>query len=202
MAVGTPTLELTKHTRVPAMPSEVYQSMSFDARGELLLSWADEAGSVFVHCFESWHEPVEFKHQDFRYPTAQRFADGRWLITDSRCRETEKNARLFSQDLKLIRELRLGDAIEQIIVDPKDSIWVGYFDENPLGLREFSDNGDLVYDFNNSSGHNILCLYAMHLDSRQDLWVYPYTDFYLARVSDRDAQIVIDECPSKAPRRS
>ncbi|PJE32038.1 hypothetical protein CVM39_02795 [Pseudooceanicola antarcticus] len=97
--------------------------------------------------------------------------------------------------MKLLREFRLGDAIENVIVDRKDGIWTGYFDENPLGLREFSDTGDLLYDFKNSSGHDIFDLYAMHLDLRGDIWIYPHTDFYLARISNRVAEIIIERCP-------
>lgn len=193
--MATPTLELTKQAGVVPLPAEVYRSLSFDACGELLLSWSDKNGSVFVECVESYHEPLEFKNQDFRFPAVQRFADGRWLMTDGRCRETENNARVFSRDLELLSEFRLDDAIEQIIVDTKDCIWVGYFDENPLGLRKFSDTGDLLYDFNNSSGRDIFDLYAMHLDLGGDIWVYPYTDFFLARITNGAVEVVIERCP-------
>ncbi|MGR3376174.1 hypothetical protein [Salipiger abyssi] len=193
--MATPTLELTKQAGIVPLSTEVYRSLNFDARGELLLSWLDKSGSIFVDCVGSHFEPIEFKQQDFRFPTVQRFADGRWLITDSRCRDGEDNARVFSQDLELLREFRLDDAIEQIIVDTKGGIWVGYFDENPLGLREFSDTGNLLYDFNNSSGHDIFDLYAMHLDLEGDIWVYPYTDFYLARISSGAVEVVLERCP-------
>lgn len=192
--MATPTLELTKNAGVVPLPTEVYRSLDFDARGELLLSWLDKSGSIFVDCVGSRLEPLEFKQQGFRFPTVQRFADGRWLIADRRCREAENNARVFSRDLELLSEFRLDDAIEKIIVDTKDGIWVGYFDENPLGLREFSDTGDLLYDFNNSSGHDIFDLYAMHLDLGGDIWVYPYTDFYLARISSGAVEVVIERC--------
>lgn len=197
MTLATPTLELTKQAGVVSLPTAVYRSLNFDARGELLLSWLDKSGSIFVDCIESHHGPLEFKQQNVRFPAVQRFADGRWLIADRRCREAENNARVFSKDLDLLSEFRLDDAIEQIIVDAKDHIWVGFFDENPLGLREFSDTGDLVYDFNKSSGHDIFDLYAMHLDRMGDLWVYPYTDFYLARISSRVVEVVVDSCPVK-----
>lgn len=193
--MATPTLELTQQSGVVRLPTEVYRSLNFDARGELLLSWSDKSGSIFVDCVGSHLEPLEFKRQDFRFPIVQRFADGRWLLADSRCREAENNARVLSPDLELLREFRLDDAIEQIIVDTMGGIWVGYFDENPAGLREFSDTGDLLYDFNNSSGHDIFDLYAMHLDQEGDIWVYPYTDFYLARISSGTAEVIVERCP-------
>lgn len=201
--MATPTLELTNRVRVGPLPTEVYRSLQFDACGELLLSWSDNDGSIFVGCDGCWQAPLKFDHQDFRFPTVQRFADGRWLVVDSRCRDTGDNARVFSQDLKLLRELRLDDAIEQVIVDSKDDIWVSYFDQNPLGLRKFSDKGGLIYDFNNSSGHNIFDLYAMHLDIRGDIWVYPSPDFYLSRISNGAAEaveVVIDKCPVKGAK--
>jgi len=198
--MATPTLELTKQAGVVPLPTDVYHCLDFDARGELLLSWLDKSGSIFVDCVGSHLEPLEFKHQGFRFPTVQRFADGRWLIADCRCGEAENNARVFSQDLKLRREFRLDDAIEQIIVDTKGGIWVGYFDENPLGLRQFSDTGDLLYDFNSSSDHDIFDLYAMHLDQEGDIWVYPYTDFYLARISSGAVEVVVEKCPVKGAK--
>ncbi|WP_298259973.1 hypothetical protein [uncultured Litoreibacter sp.] len=194
------TLELTKQAGVVPLPTEVYRSLNFDARGELLLSWLDKSGSIFVDCVGSHLEPSEFKHLGFQFPTVQRFTDGRWLIADKRCREAENNARVFSQDMELLREFRLDDAIEQVLVDTKGGIWVGYFDENPLGLREFSDTGDLLYDFNNSSGHDIFDLYAMHLDLEGDIWVYPYTDFYLARISSGAVEVVVERCPVKGAK--
>ena len=33
----------------------------------------------------------------------------------------------------------------------------------------------------------------MHLDLRGDIWVYPYTDFYLARVSTGTVEVVVDK---------
>lgn len=198
--MATPTLELTKQAEVVPFQSEVYRSLNFDARGELLFSWLNESGSIFVDCIGSDNKTLEFKNQNFRFPTVQRFTDGRWLIIDARCGEADTNARVFSQDFEPLREVRLDDAIEQIIVDIKDSIWVGFFDENPLGLREFSDNGDLLYDFNKSSGHDIFDLYAMHLDSMGNLWVYPYTDFYLARISSSTVEVVVESCPVKGAK--
>lgn len=198
--MAIPTLDLTKQADVASLPAEGHPSLNFDARGKLLLSWANKSGSVLVDCVGSWQEPLEFKHQNFSYPIAQRFTDGRWLILDRRCEATERSARVFSQDLVLLGEFLIDDAIEQVIVDPKDGIWVGYFDENPLGLRRFTDNGDLTYDFNTSSGHSIFDLYAMHLDLTGDVWVYPYADFYLARISNEEVEIVIDRCPVKGAK--
>jgi len=194
------TLELTKRTSVPSQPQRDYRSFQYDARGELLLSWSGGDRSTYVVCEGNWQEPLQFECQDFLFPLVQRFADGRWLVVDRRSNDSDDNARVFSKDLDLLIDFRLDDAIEQVIVDPNDEIWVGYYDENPLGLRKFSDKGDLIYDFNVSSGHDIFELYAMDLDAEGNIWVYPYTDFYLARISNEDVEIVIESCPVKGAK--
>ena len=194
------TLELAKRTSVPPVSQRAYRSLQYDARGELLLSWSGGDRSTYVVCEGNWQEPLLFECQDLFSPFVQRFADGRWLILGRRCNGTDRNARVFSKDLDLLNEFRLDDAIEQVIVDPNDEIWVGYYDENPLGLRKFSDKGDLIYDFNASSGHNIFDLYAMDLDAEGTIWVYPYKDFYLARISKEDVEVVIENCPVKGAK--
>lgn len=194
------TLELAKRTSVPSQPQRDSLSFQYDARGELLLSWSGGDRSTYVACEGNWQEPLQFECQDFLFPLVQRFADGRWLVVGRRRSGTDRNARIFSTDLDLLNEFRLNDATEQVIVDPNDEIWVGFHDENPLGLRKFSDKGDLIYDFNASSGHNIFDLYAMDLDAEGNIWVYPYTDFYLARISNEDVEIVIESCPVKGAK--
>lgn len=198
--MATLTLELTNKTTVAPLPAGAYLSLNFDARGDVLLSWLDESGALFVDCVGSMEAPVRFESLGFRFPKVQRFSDGRWLIVDGRCMDNQRNARIFSPALTSLQEFSLDDAIEQVVIDPKDNIWVGYFDENPIGLRKFSDAGELIYDFNTSSGYDIFDLYAMHLDLREDLWVYAYTDFYLARISNGAAEIVIEECPVEGAR--
>ncbi|MEM9840862.1 MAG: hypothetical protein AAF830_17155, partial [Pseudomonadota bacterium] len=34
-----------------------------------------------------------------------------------------------------------------------------------------------------------------HLDLKSDIWVYPYTDFYLARISSGAVEVVVERCP-------
>lgn len=198
--MSTQTLELKKWVSVPPLPERAYSSLQYDARGKLLLSWWDGGTSIYVACDGNWHEPLQFERRHVRFPVVQRFTDGRWLFVHPRCADSNDNARVFSKDLDLLSEFQMDDAIGQVIIDPNDGIWAGYYDENPLGLRKFSDKGDLIYDFNASSGHNIFDLYAMDLDAEGNIWVYPYTDFYLARISNEDVEIVIENCPVKGAK--
>lgn len=129
----------------------------------------------------------------------QRFSDGRWLIVESRAgrkmSDHKRNAAIYSTDLQRQSEFSVGDAVHGTIIDEADQIWVGYFDENPVGLKRFSETGDVEYDFNRSSDHDIFDLYAMTLGADGAIWVYPYTDFYLGRLTGDQHEIVLQQAP-------
>lgn len=139
------TLEVTKCADIDDLPN-VYHHLNFDAQGQLLLSWSVRSGSTFLKVIGEPDTKVELKKPHLQFPMAQRFQDGRWLIADARCEAGARNAHLFSPDFQLLSSFHLGDAIGHLRVNQQDQIWVGHFDENPLGLRCYNDAGQLTYD--------------------------------------------------------
>ncbi|WP_189677917.1 hypothetical protein [Sphingomonas glacialis] len=96
-------------------PSRIEQLYKI-GRARLLTRAADgwQDGPVF---------PLETAH-----PLIDRFSDGRWLVVASRTR-SEPNARVLAPDGALQSRFMLGDAIEHVVIDSLDRIWVGWFDE-------------------------------------------------------------------------
>jgi len=177
--------------------SGAFISLAFDASGELVLGWTDSKQGLTVECF-NWDVGMRVQENAKGYvcPIVQRFTDGRWLTVESRSRRKSRNAHVLSEDFEKQRKFNVGDAIEQIVIDRQNRIWIGYFDESGgVGLRRYSDSGEMTYDFNQSSGLNIFDLYAMTIDQQGSLWIYPYTDFYLARVTEDLAEVVLDKAP-------
>lgn len=154
-------------------------------------------GAITVDDFDGPQRVIRPKQAKFKFPIIQRFSDGRWLVVESRTPQGhQKNASILSPDLtQHLTTFAVGDAVENVLIDQTDQIWVGYFDENPDGLKRFSQTGEVEYDFNRSSGHNIFDLYAMTMGSKGELWICPYTGFYLARLADDAAKIVLKEAP-------
>ncbi|MEM8979820.1 MAG: hypothetical protein AAGD04_10070 [Pseudomonadota bacterium] len=195
-----PRIELTKLHDVEPLGEDIWRWLSFDASGTLLLSWVDPLGTLFARDFGVLPAAQAFEGLRFRYPKVQRFADGRWLVVDSRCQDGQTNGRLFAHNAKLIADICLEDAIRDIVVDGQNQIWVGYFDENPTGLRAFNAQGHVFYDFNASTDLDIYELYAMHLEQSGGLWVYAFEDFFLARVARGRVEVVLDSCPVEGAR--
>ncbi|OAO10499.1 hypothetical protein A8B76_10525 [Roseovarius indicus] len=178
-----------------------FSSMSYDAQGELLLSWTDGTGPLMVEHVGTEQVPIALIGQPARFLEVQRFSDGRWLLADMRCRKDELNCQILSPSLDPLHRFKAGDAIEQIIIDQDDNIWVGYFDENPTaGLLRFSADGQIMFDFGASSGLWVLDVYAMHLDRAGSVWAHPYPDFCLAKISGETVTMILDETPVKGAR--
>ncbi|SMX34441.1 hypothetical protein [Actibacterium lipolyticum] len=193
-------LEVEKIASTRPVPNGTNRSINFDAQGQLVLSWVDDRGRICIEGFGKHPAYAEIEADEIRFPEVQRFRDGRWLVTGSRCADHVKNSRLYSPNFEFLSSFHSGDAVAQTIIDLNDNIWIGYFDENPIGLRRFSGAGNLTYDFNNSSGHDIFDLYAMHLRVNGDVWVYAYDDFYLAKISGDMVEIVLKTCPVEGAR--
>lgn len=126
------------------------------------------------------------------------------LIACARCRyrgkDTDKNARIYSNDGRFLRDLTLGDGIEHLQTDEAGDIWAGYFDEgvfgnygwnDPLGasgLVRWNTDGEKTFEFSPASGLDQICdCYALNV-SGKDTWLCYYTDFPFVRI--RDGQIV------------
>ena len=192
-------LKLTDPVPVVAPPpADAFQALSFDASGALLWAWVAPDGSLVVEDFQTRHT-LPPHHAKFRFPLVQRFTDGRWLVVETRSRRGnaahEQNAAIYTDKLERQTAFAVGDAVHGVVIDKADQIWVGYFDENPVGLKRFSNAGAVEYDYNQSSGQNIFDLYAMAMDQNGDLWLYPYTDFPLVRLAADRAQVILNPAP-------
>lgn len=195
--MATKTLEPPLYASNSEHLSGAFVSLTFDACGELVLAWTDAKHRLTVDCF-NWDVGIRVQENVEGYvcPIVQRFTDGRWLTVECRSRRKQRNARVLTEGFDKQGKFSVGDAVEQIIVDRKNRIWVGYFDESGgVGLRRYSDRGEMTYDFNQMSGLNILDLHAMTIDQQGSIWIYPYTDFYLARVTDDQANVVLETSP-------
>jgi hypothetical protein len=105
----------------------------------------------------------------------------------------DKNGRVFNKQGAFIRDLLLGDGIQNLQVSSQNTIWTSYFDEgvfgnygwtNPVGsvgLRAWDFNGNEIYKYNNDGNHFISDCYALNVIDDNNVWFYFYTDFELAR---------------------
>lgn len=160
-----------------------------------------EAGTALLLTLDGigWREemrvPLEMPH-----PLVDRFTDGRWLIVGSRT-DGAPNARLLAPDGSLLDRFMLGDAIEHVVIDREDRIWVGWFDEgiggsgndgwrvpgeerppSDRGIGCFNATGKLVPLPPIPEAGWISDCYAL-APVWEGAWVCPYTDFPLLHFS-------------------
>ncbi|AHE57483.1 hypothetical protein [Sphingomonas sanxanigenens] len=140
---------------------------------------------------------------DWGWTHAQRLPGGGYALASSRSVVGKKNLQLFDDRGNLVTRFPAGDAIEHMAVDDQGRIWVGYFDEgifghDPLsyaGLSRFSETGRLDYQWDYSTHGPILDCYALTLDGAGRAWLCPYTEFFVAAITDDDVRIVMSEAP-------
>lgn len=113
----------------------------------------------------------------------------------------DRNGRVYSSDGKLVREILLGDGIENVQTTTSGKIWTSYFDEgvfgsygwiDPVGapgLIAWNPSGKKLYEFSPSQGLDFISdCYAMNVASDSDIWIYYYTEFPLVHL--RDGEVV------------
>ena len=149
----------------------------------------------------------------FSFPLLQRFVDGRWLIVEPRNASVAPNAFIFDKSGTPIHAFYVGDGIQMVVVDRKDKIWIGYFDEGifgafdapadhpwhrfgPNGLVRLDTKGNVEFAYNrNHPNKSISDIYAMTIDDRDELWFSPYTDFFLASIEGNEVSFVLPRSP-------
>ncbi|MFC8900210.1 hypothetical protein [Streptomyces cinereoruber] len=73
-------------------------------------------------------------------------------------------------------------SIEHLLVDEAGDLWVGHFDENPLGIRRWSATGRIRWASGDVPGAGwIMDCYALNV-SGTSAWACPYTDFPLLEI--------------------
>ena len=157
--------------------------------------------SVYSPEGEKTHS-IKIHGEPFNITEVQPTPDG-YLLVCPRCyrrsdSDIEKNGRVYDSSGNLIREIVLGDGIEQVMVSKGKNVWVSYFDEgifgnygwdSPLGssgLVEWTLDGKKCYEFEPPDGLDYMAdCYSLNIDLNEDVWCYYYTDFPIVRIKDR-----------------
>lgn len=122
------------------------------------------------------------------------------LLLNARChlyrnKTAENNAVIVDRLGNIVREMCLGDGIENCIVTDDARIITSYFDEGvfgnygwgnvdseePIGscgLIVWNQYGEIIWK---NEHYDICDCYAMNIDSKQNFWFYYYTDFELIK---------------------
>jgi hypothetical protein len=153
---------------------------------------------ILLMAHKGWVQGPSFPLET-TFPMIDRLSDGRWLVAGARIL-SNTNARVLTSDGELLHRLMLGDGIENLGVDAKDRIWVGWFDEgvfgndtwriaqeewppSSLGVACFDLHGALVPQPDWPKGaDSIADCYAMNVVD-DGAWVCTYTDFPLVHLS-------------------
>ncbi len=141
-----------------------------------------------------------------RFPLLRPLSDGRWLVVDTRTDGQQANAHVYEPKDIIGGSFFVGDAIEWAFVDSLDRIWIGYFDEGfgkPLsanGLSCFSTDGALLFAFADHSQRFVVDVYAMTIDKNDCAWICPYTEFFVARVCNREVEFVLEAAPTRGAK--
>ncbi|MES9807104.1 hypothetical protein [Streptomyces cinereoruber] len=189
-------IALVPHARLPRAHHDRHVLAStvdaFGAAHWLLAERASEPGGD-LHPFDalvvSVHdggavETTELSAVRSRWPKLDRLPDGGFVVASSRDRRGDEKSQVQVFDA-LGREtwtFPVGDAIEHLLVDEAGDLWVGHFDENPLGIRSWSATGQIRWASGDVPGAGwIMDCYALNV-SGTSAWACPYTDFPLLEI--------------------
>lgn len=118
-----------------------------------------------------------------RWPHLDRLPDGGFVVAASRVRRYEdaNQVQVFDALGRETSSFSVGDAIEHLLVDEAGHIWVGHFDENPVGIRCWSATGRLAWTSDDAHIPGLFDCYALNV-SGTTAWACPYTDFPLVEI--------------------
>jgi hypothetical protein len=151
---------------------------------------------------EDFVNELPIYNQRFNYHFVQPIHDDKILLAGARSRyfnkdKFELNGKLFDLDGVLLKEILLGDGIQNLQVSKNGTIWTGYFDEGvfgnygwekPIGapgLIAWNINGEKLFI---NSKADICDCYALNVISDDDIWFYYYSDFNLCNIKDSQIQ--------------
>lgn len=126
------------------------------------------------------------------HATFDALPDGGFVLANARSRHGEDHVQVFDALGRPSPAFRIGDAIEDLLVDEAGDLWVGYFDEGVYGddelsrpgLRRWSSTGDPLWEHKPGSGYGpISDCYALNVGTRA-VWACPYRDFPLLEIRD------------------
>ncbi|MEV8019048.1 hypothetical protein AB0O76_22445 [Streptomyces sp. NPDC086554] len=125
-----------------------------------------------------------------RFPRIDALPDGGFVVADARSRRSEQHVQVYDALGRESWTFRVGDAIEQFLVDPAGRLWVGHFDEGVFGddelsrpgLRCWSAEGEPLWAYEAVEGAGeIYDCYALNV-SEDGVWVCAYNDFALVEI--------------------
>lgn len=118
-----------------------------------------------------------------RWPHLDRLPDGGFVVAASRTRRHEDGdqVQIFDALGRETSSFCVGDAIEHLLMDEAGHIWVGHFDENPVGIRRWGATGQLTWTSDNAHIPGLFDCYALNV-SGTVAWACPYTDFPLVEI--------------------
>ncbi|MET3208715.1 UNVERIFIED_CONTAM: hypothetical protein ABIC26_001654 [Paenibacillus sp. PvR008] len=138
--------------------------------------------------------------QEFNYHFVQPLGEEQLLLVGARCSyygpdQYDLNGKIVNRSSGAkIRELLLGDGIQNVQTTASGVIWAGYFDEGVFGnygwstpvgesgLVAFSSDGTKLYT---NQTTEISDCYALNVISDEEVWLYYYMDFQLGQITDR-----------------
>jgi len=136
------------------------------------------------------------------FPMVDMFPDGRVLVAGPRCSwrsetDFDRNGAVIDPKTGTAARILLGDGIENVFVDSRGRIWVGYFDEGvfgnfgwsdpgppPIGaagLVCFSETGEKLWEYDQSR-HSIADCHALNVHG-DEAAAFTYTDFPVCTVA-------------------
>ena len=130
------------------------------------------------------------------YTHAQPIGDGDFLLVAPwPSKGVEKNGHIWRSDGTLVRQIALGEGINQVQTSSRSEVWVGYNDEGVYragepGLRCFDPDGKRTFSFADSVANDDVVpiiddCYALNVSSDNEIWVYYYSAFPLVRLVDK-----------------
>jgi hypothetical protein len=147
-------------------------------------------------------EKTELQAVEVAFPYVQPLPGGNVLLVGARCHcrdgDPEKNAFVFDQSGKILRQFTLGDGINGLQVTSEGLIWVSYFDEGVFGnngWREpmgasglvcFDSKGKVMWEFKPPCGFDQICdCYSLNV-AQEAVWASYYTDFPVVRINPQN----------------
>lgn len=125
------------------------------------------------------------------YPLVRWIDYNHFLVADARNDSNTDNVYILKLDGTILNSFNCGDGIEDIVVS-KEGIWISYFDEGVFGkgistegLVLFSYEGTPLFRYHSDlmEGPPIVDCYAICKGNSPSLWLFPYTDFPLLKVT-------------------